>query len=272
MTAIVSRRETFDFGGVFARAFGAVSRNGGAFLLLAVPLGGVPQLLLGFARRALLQDAAALAAAANPTAPASITDVLGALGLVLAVLVLAVASLLLSAVLQAALIYGALEDQDGQRRSAAEMLREGRRAGPALLAIAFMFSLGFGIGFILLIFPALIVATRWIAAAPARVAEGPGISKAFSRSAALTKGYRWPVFGVILVFSVTAWVLAAVMLGSAAAIAPQSLDPDAATASLPFLLVNPVLNVLVSILAAVVVAAIYGELRRMKGGVETALV
>jgi hypothetical protein len=93
------------------------------------------------------------------------------LALALATIVLAMASLP-ERDARSRYIYGAIEDQDAQRRSAVEMLREERRAGPALLAIAFMFGLGFGIGFILLICPALIVASRWIAAASARLAEG----------------------------------------------------------------------------------------------------
>jgi hypothetical protein len=40
MAATESRREAFNFGGVFTRAFGAIGRNAGAFLLLAVPLCG----------------------------------------------------------------------------------------------------------------------------------------------------------------------------------------------------------------------------------------
>ena len=57
----------------------------------------------------------------------------------------------------------------------------------------------------------------WFAAAPAIIAEGLGPLAALKRSAALTAGQRWPLFGLIVLVSVLFWGLqwAVVLLGDA---------------------------------------------------------
>ena len=55
---------------------------------------------------------------------------------------------------------------------------------------------------ILLIVPAFIVATMLWVAVPAAVVERPGVFRSLSRSAFLTKGHRWQIFGVILLIGI----------------------------------------------------------------------
>lgn len=93
-----------------------------------------------------------------------------------------------------------------------EDVRDGRRdqtagnlfsaAAPAivpLIAFGILFSLGVGVGLILLIVPGLILLTFWSVGAPAIVVEDAGVIGAFGRSWRLVRGEAWSVFGTLLV-------------------------------------------------------------------------
>lgn len=62
--------------------------------------------------------------------------------------------------------------------------------------------LGISIGIVLLIVPGLILLTMWSVAIASLVIEKNGIIASFGRSRALTKGYRWPIFGLLLIYLV----------------------------------------------------------------------
>ena len=91
-------------------------------------------------------------------------------------------------------------------------VRDGRRdqtigdlfssAAPAILALivfGFLFGIGVGIGFFLVIIPGLILLTFWSVGAPAIVVEGAGPIEAFGRSWRLVRGDAWSVFAALLV-------------------------------------------------------------------------
>lgn len=59
--------------------------------------------------------------------------------------------------------------------------------------------IGIGLGLLLLVVPGLILMTMWIFVVPVIVLEGRGIRDSFSRSAEITRGNGWNVFGLILV-------------------------------------------------------------------------
>ena len=46
------------------------------------------------------------------------------------------------------------------------------------------------------------MATAWIMAVPAQVVEQPGVFGAIGRSADLTRGHRWPIFGLMIIFAI----------------------------------------------------------------------
>ena len=87
-----------------------------------------------------------------------------------------------------------------------------------LIVAGFLAGLGIGIGFIFLIVPGLILATIWAVIGPAIVVERVGAIDAFGRSSALTKGDRWPVFGVILITFIIVFIVDAIFGGIAAAL------------------------------------------------------
>jgi hypothetical protein len=61
-----------------------------------------------------------------------------------------------------------------------------------------------GVATIALIVPGLIVACVLYVAVPASVIESPGIGGALSRSAELTRGHRWGIFGLAIIVGVAA--------------------------------------------------------------------
>jgi hypothetical protein len=77
---------------------------------------------------------------------------------------------------------------------------------PALIAAGVLAAIGIGIGFILLIVPGLFLLTRWSLIVPAIVLEKKSAGDSFGRSNQLVKGASWPVFGVIVVSGIIAWI------------------------------------------------------------------
>lgn len=76
-----------------------------------------------------------------------------------------------------------------------ELLREGKKYALSLFGVGFIYGLGVGVGFVLLIIPGIWLAVRYSMALFIVVGEGVGTSEALKRSAAYTKGYFWAIFG-----------------------------------------------------------------------------
>ncbi|RVU38672.1 hypothetical protein EOI86_05185 [Hwanghaeella grinnelliae] len=78
---------------------------------------------------------------------------------------------------------------------------EGLKRGIPVFFVMVLQGLAMMVGFVFLVIPGVIVMTMLFIAVPAAVAERKGPFAALSRSAALTKGYRWRIFGAgILAF------------------------------------------------------------------------
>lgn len=69
-----------------------------------------------------------------------------------------------------------------------------------LVVLTFLAGLGVGLGFLLLIVPGLYLATRWYVAVAACVVENLGPLRSMARSRDLTKGFRWKVFALMILF------------------------------------------------------------------------
>jgi hypothetical protein len=247
---------TFGIGRVIARTFGVTGQNFIAFFLLALiarlPLLPLQLLEISKAQPGLTsQQAMALA-----FTPASILT--GLAGLLLA--------LIMSFVLQAALVHGTIVSLNGRKASLADCLGTGLRVFFPVVGISFLVSWGAILGFLLFVVPGIMLIVRWVVAVPVRVAEGPGILSAMGRSAELTHGHRWAIFGTMFLFVLMLFGLELLLLPLAAV---ASLSP--AIQGHTLLLVNLGLSTLVSALGsmvgAVLVASIYYELRTIKEGI-----
>lgn len=87
----------------------------------------------------------------------------------------------------------------------ASLQRVASRA-PALLITGLFVGVAVCAGFVLLIIPAFIAITVYSVAAASCVVEGTNPAASLNRSAGLTRGHRWPVFGLIISFGVVSGV------------------------------------------------------------------
>jgi hypothetical protein len=256
MTDFTRSNRSFDIGRVFNRTFGAVGANFPVFFGLSVLLSGLPQGLLG-----LYRGASGLGSSEIWSSPDQWV-VAFSVGLL---------SVICSFALQAAIVHGSVLDMNGRRARFADCLSTGVRHFLPVLAISLLSVMAFVLGFLLLVVPGIFLAILFVVTVPVRVVENRGIFASFSRSAALTKGSRWMILALFVVYLLLSWVFSAVagmaMFGVSALFGGGF---DAAPGSPSGLILNglmmPLLGSVSAMMGAAGVAAVYYELRSIKEG------
>jgi hypothetical protein len=234
--------DRLDVGRVLQDALNVLGRNIVPFGLLALALVGVPAALAG-AGQALAKDNEGY-------------TILTALG--------GLAGVVTRPILQGAVFYGAMRDLEGERVSADDCLRAGRRRWGTLLALTIWSGLLVGLGVIFLVVPGVILALRWSVAGPIVALEGAGIQGAMERSARLTEGRRW---AILLLFAIqfVAVLCAAGVIGIAGAglsvLAPKYMVGAATEA---------ITNILTDVSVATVGAVLFRQLRGDREGAAAA--
>lgn len=238
----------FSIGRVGSRTFEVLGRNFVNFFVLAV-LAVLPQILFS----------ASIARTYGPTglAAAVVTK-----GYWLSFLGATLLSLVMSFVLQAALTYGTIMDLNGRRVSLGEALLAGLKVFLPVALISILFGLGFVVGFVLFIVPGLMLLTAWLVVVPVRVAEGTDIVDSFSRSAELTKGHRWPIFGIMVIYLIGVTVLELVT----APIIALSIGGQLGGWPILSIVLQAIEGGVTAVISATGVACIYYELRSVKEG------
>lgn len=177
--------ERFDMGRVLTRTFSSILENWkvlGAFALI----GGVANAALSaFAMSTMLQNF-------DPANPQAVLAMFTAAPYWITLF----GGILVAAFVQSGLIAGLL----GDHTSFADCASNAARNFLPLLCVTILWYLGVAIGWMLLVVPGIMLITMWSVALPAVIADNTGISGAFGRSRALTKGLRWQVFGTLLIF------------------------------------------------------------------------
>ncbi len=107
--------------------------------------------------------------------------------------------ILLYFLLFATLTHGTIRDLRGTPARIGESLKWGLGRLFPVIGITIVATIGTGLGTILLFVPGLMLMTMWWVAVPVTVVERIGVLASLRRSAELTRGYRWRVFGVIAV-------------------------------------------------------------------------
>ena len=134
-----------------------------------------------------------------------------------------------------------------------------------LLGLGIVIGLGTMLGMILLIVPGVILAVMWSVATGAVVVEGRGVMESLQRSRDLTRGHRWPIFGLAVILFLSSMVIAMLAGGIGAASGGGFMTGS------PNVVVNMVTTSISNILSAVIgaagAAALYHELRSIKEGV-----
>jgi hypothetical protein len=226
----------FRVGRVFNRTFSVLSRNLAPFCLVTV-IASLPNLLL-------------FTPGARTIAPGTSGGRIF-LGVGLA--------MVLSALSQAIVLYGAFEDMRGRPVDLVESFKIGLRRFFPVIGVAFSVAILAGLAAILLIIPAFIVLTMLLVATPVCVVERLGPIKSLGRSAQLTKGHRWKIFGLWLVTIIAGGILQSVLVALSRFVG----------GSVVALVVSLVCAAVFGAFYAIMVVVIYHDLRVTKEGVDT---
>ena len=249
----VYEERTMSVGRVFQRAFSAVSLNPVVILGLALVVGAVPSLIITyfFVQSGLTAN--------NPLQPGfSMNRMLGA------VFISSVINLVIAALVQGAQTRATVSAAEGHRASFGESLSAGLRVLLPLIGLSILWAIGVGIGFILLVVPGIILLLMWAVAVPSLVIERNGIMGAFSRSADLTKGARWKIFGLFLVLLVSYW-LVSLVIGVAGL---RAYGPGATASGLTIanIIGSAILGTIFNTIWGTIQPSLYVELRQWKEG------
>lgn len=235
----------FDLGRVIQRTFSAIQQNAAIFFGAAVILVGLPSILAAVGQSTMLSE---------DYGPGVLMMMGGA--------VLNFVGLYL---LQGMVVKAAVNGFNGKKTAFGDAFNVGVQNFLPLLGLAIIASLGMMLGFVLLIVPGMILAVTWSVGSPAVVVEKRGVFASLQRSRELTKGYRWSVFGLLVIYVILSWIIGAAIGGLSLA------TGGTFTGGTPNLTVNLITEPLVSILSGVVasagVASLYYELRSAKEGV-----
>lgn len=246
----------FSISAVISRAFGVLADNpvtvfGISFLIGVLPLQVFEYFLRG--------------QQPNPTSP---TEMLAYGALAIASGLIAI---VLGTLVQAAIVRATSAFARGERAGFGESIAAGAAKALPLFGLVVLMFLALIMGFLFLIVPGIILYLVWIVAAPALVEENLGIIDAFRRSAELTKGARWRIFGLmvlvfvmIIIFGSVAGLLL-VFTGNVGTLAQQM-----AGGQLPvfFLIFTAVSNTLTAAFNAAIQTSLYIGLRDWKEGPE----
>jgi len=105
----------------------------------------------------------------------------------------------------------AFADLSGRPVSLSEAVSGTFRRFLPLLGLTICLGLAIAMGFLLLIAPGIILMVMWYVTTPAFVIERLGVSASFARSSALTKGHRWPIFGMLLILFIPGTIIEVVL-------------------------------------------------------------
>jgi len=260
MTFERERAERFDLGRIVSRTFGTIRGNISAYYALALVSSGAPVALTHMLQIGNL---------AHPDATSAFASVFSATTL-LVWLVAVVAQ----ALCYCFLISGALAALDGRRVTIGEQVRAGLAVVLPVIGIQILSGIAIGVTSLLLIVPGVIVACMLSVSVPAEVAERTGVLGALSRSAVLTKGHRWSIFGLLVLYIVALGVVATILslvvgLIFFGGVGKSYLTADGSPLAYLGVIVMAFVSAGYTMVSAVGLAALYAELRLVKEGPKT---
>lgn len=235
MTAI-SAPARFDMGRVISATFAGVGRHGFYFSALALVLVAVPN----FAVLRVIDPLTVFTSGPDPFW----TWVAASL-----------VSLALLSVMRAAIAHRTIATDRGWASSLGATLKR----TPLLLGLAFLNQLAIMVAAIALVFPAFMLMARWAVAIPVLTVERRGVMEAFGRSAKLTEGHRWAIFGLMLIYGLAAGIMGYIPTAFAGGQAKLHTN-------LPMLAAYTLVQAACATVAAAGAAALYKELLRLKEG------
>lgn len=109
-----------------------------------------------------------------------------------------VLGIVLNTIGEAIILYGAFQYLSGRPVQPAEAFQRAIARFLPLLGLGLLYGFAVGLGAVLLVVPGLILFVMWSVALPSCLVEGLSPIESLSRSSALTKGSRWPIFGAMV--------------------------------------------------------------------------
>ena len=243
--------KTLNIGAVIGETFSVIGRKFVDLVVLGLVFVGVPTLLIALFSSQMLER----------TLEGGTFEVNFSFGYFLASLLYS----LFPFMLQAAVVHTTVTSLNRGSSDTGEAIGTALRALLPLFIVSILMSIGLTIGFLLLIIPGLILLTVWAVVVPALVIDKAGIFGSFGRSADLTRGSRWQIFGLILIGYVILFILGAVLgllsigVGAAGVMASGGI-------SMPAMLMSVVVDTALAIVGAVGVSVLYVHLRELKDG------
>jgi hypothetical protein len=179
-----TRRRRFETGPILSEVFATYFANFLPFLILT---------LVAYSPVLLLTGLVGVSQARTDVAEAAV-GCLTILG-----------GLLCGPLAQGAVTFGVLQHLRGKEAAIGDCLRLGLSSLLPVLGVAILQGLATAGGLILCVVPGIIIAVALAVSVPAAVEERPGAMAALRRSSFLTRGYRWPVFFVLLALGLIAF-------------------------------------------------------------------
>jgi hypothetical protein len=170
--------------------------------------------------------------------------------------------------LSAALVYGVVSDLRGNKAGAGQILSGAVGVLIPVFLLSIVIGVMVGIGTLLLVVPGIILYVMFWVAVPAAVVEREGVMGSLKRSLALTKGYRWKIFFILVIWAVLAWVIQIVLMVILGVPLEAAGMGAAGTSGASWVL--QIVNVLLSGISASILAVGYHDLRVVKEGVGSA--
>jgi hypothetical protein len=167
---------------------------------------------------------------------------------------------ILAQVATAAITYGSFKYLRRQSTNAWNCLQYAGQKFGRIVGLAIVSGLLIFIGMLLLIVPGLVLATMFAVAMPVLLIEDLSISDCLKRSAALTLGYRWQVFGLVVL--TTGVLLGGTFLLGAILVLADMVDDGFGALDIVLWLWTG----LYYAVAAVIAATLYYRLREVKEG------
>lgn len=162
----------------------------------------------------------------------------------------------------ALLVLLAYDAKQGRTRPLGEYFAPALRSSAAIVILAIVTGILATFGFIAFILPGLWIYAVFAVVYPAVAIEGAGF-RGMKRSAQLTKGYRWPIVGVIVIIGICTFVLN-FAVGFGGGMLFMMLGDDMVAL---MVLVNAAVYAITYGLSGISVALIYARLREIKEGV-----
>ncbi len=197
-------RMRFDMGDVFGDCIDRVRKNAINFYLLSAIGVGVPNFFVQFFQRQIFAGLTTSSGGNGAFNGAMLGKMGGQLFEIYSLIALAS---LIGVGVMAMIIVAAVEDDGDQPMSLSTMFSRGLRFFPACLGLTIIWYIGYFVGFLLFIVPGVIISVAWSVILPAYASEQLTLGGALSRSAKLTKGLRWSVLGIWLLYFLVGAIL-----------------------------------------------------------------